>query len=248
MKKFKWVIVVLVVLVLGVCIYATAKAIVRNSYSYQDYVNSKVDSSIEESEEPPVTLLQEDDSEVEVKEETAQEYSEKKFKEETIDEETNMGIVEELYDTEQVDERQVEFLGDRYETYSLVLSTLEGMYKDAFTKVKPRDTSSTENIVTLSYDIKPKVTLEELEAIDLAIIKDSLTVIGLYDNTYVLFAYNYEDTEGRLLFFVDYTDVKFSSDSNLSSWDFGNVKNLAITPKSTYSEVIDGFTVVFTKG
>lgn len=237
MRKFKGVVIVLLVVLVGLALYGVSKLLVDNSYSSEEFVTEKTQEAISEKQEVP--LLNEEDETEQV---------EKVFDEESINEETGIAKVEKLYDDIDVDERQLNFLGDRYSDYESVLASLQGMYKEVFTtKVKPIDREYyAENIGIFDYVSNPTLTVEDIKNTDFCSIKESSTVIGLYDNVYVLYAYNFEDTGNRLLFFVDYSEGIFSTD-NLSSWDFGRVDDISLMPSCIYSEVVDGYTVIFAK-
>lgn len=235
--------VVLVVALVGVGIFSASKFIVGKSYSARDVVEEKNEVNQNKQSLPEDT---ETESETEVTEEGETEFN-MEFTEENED--TNMGKVVQLYDPEDVDKRQQDFLGmANYEELKPILDVCKAGDLDWSDVPTGEHQSPGGDIIDYSISRDETLDVNEVMSHDMVTMINSLAVVGLYDNSKVLYVYNYPNAlQDKIVFFVDYSDTDFSLDSPLG-WDFGDVVSESFIPSLCKVVEVNGFKVVMTRG
>lgn len=226
-------------LIVGVGIFFLSKGIVNKSYSAKSVVEKKNEVNRDTPE----------DTEKVYEDETEEEEPEFNKEFTDINEETNEGKVSQLYDTNDVDNRQLNFLGkDNYNELSSVLEKCKSGGFDWSDVPQVKLESPGSDIVSYTLGQDDYLDLTEVMSHDMVTFNNDLTIVGLYDNTKVVYVYNYPNgLNDRIVFFIDYSNTDFSLDT-VKGWDFGDVRSESIIPSLCKVVDVGEFRVVMTRG
>lgn len=221
MKKRIITLSIILVALLG--IFGISVGIVHNSYSAENYVKQGMSS--EETTEPEETEVVEQSKD--------------------FDLENGKGSLHSafsIYNSDNIEERQKAFLNTDCSVYDEIYEN----YADIRGSLLRESFIDTENIVKYSSTIdEPNLDLSELQSYDYAIFDRVLTVVGMYDNTCLLCAYNYPSTDALL--FIDFSEYQFSTNSESGLYDFGSIVDVSIMPKLGVVKSIRGKNVLYVK-
>ena len=165
-------------------------------------------------------------------------------------EELDLVYKDEVYDSTDIEERGDKFLSGLGDRYKSIITHIKNDYSAVFAEIySTEEREDYENDYTEfskywgygNIDLKDLVTNYRT-----FVIKDSLTAIGFFDNTYVIYAYDYPI--GNAIVVMDYEDVLFSKEGYESDFDYGDTNNMYV--ESNFAKVLeyDDFTVLFAKG
>lgn len=234
LKKYKAIVIVAGIVVFVVLALALAVALVGHSYSSEEYVAVREVTGEEDLAAPYV----EDDFQMEREESEDGERSRvsKMYNEDRVESD-----FEKLMEEKEVSE----------ETQNALNGILDEIYENApdfFEQFVSRDSGdpieSEPNY--FNADENPDLTDEDiLLDSDYSVIRDSLTVIGLFDNNKVVYAYDFP--ESNLLVCVDYSDTLFLEETD-EVWKIGDVKDVAIDSEYSTKMEAAGYVIIFTRG
>lgn len=234
LKKYKAIVIVAGIVVFVVLALALAVALVGHSYSSEEYVAVREVTGEEDLAAPSV----EDDFQMEREESEDGERSRvsKMYNEDRVESD-----FEKLMEEKEVPE----------ETQNALNGILDEIYENApdfFEQFVSRDSGdpieSEPNY--FNADENPDLTDEDiLLDSDYSVIRDSLTVIGLFDNNKVVYAYDFP--ESNLLVCVDYSDTLFLEETD-EVWKIGDVRGVAIDSEYSTKMEAAGYVIIFTRG
>lgn len=235
-KRLKWVIVLLVVALIGVGIWGVASFLVKNGRSVED-IEEKL--SANETPVPTAAIVYdvEEGASVIVDEDT--EYMSYK------DEDTGMKGMKYpscMYDTEDVVARQDLYLKGSFDN---VLSKIEEEHEMMFEKLRKqtidRSVEREEYTVIEGFE----VTFDDIISHDLIYFKDILDVIGLYDNTCIVYYLDLEE-EKDIFLVVDYKNTPYPE--NMPLLDFGDVRSVKFLTSVSVIQEFSEHLIIYTEG
>ena len=152
-----------------------------------------------------------------------------------------------VYDSENLYERQVEFLDDNYDEYINVIEDIKDCADEIFSELSSGyDTSVTESKnygKAFSFGLGLNSDFLDNKYFH---ISGTLIAIGFFDDTRVIYAYDYPVNADRELVVVDYCDIEANT-TKPTVLDFGDESGFYGNTEYVDIEQIDGFSVMFTK-
>ena len=158
--------------------------------------------------------------------------------------------VSKIYDDRNLLERQIEYLDENYDEYEEVIDDIVAISDDVFDGL----TSDYDRYAELSDTVdcgKPHtfdIGLRNKEFLDYGYfhISGMLYVIGLFDDTRVIYAYDYPNNEKKEIVVVDYKDIGANTEKP-EVIDFGDEHSFYGNTDYVDIREIDGFMVMFSK-
>lgn len=144
--------------------------------------------------------------------------------------------VDVLFSTDDLYDRQKDYLGGDYDLYASVLSEVEYNYESEFSSLPDIDEEDMADWSSNYYDMnKGYVDIysdDFLSGDKFAYLYNGVSIVGLHGTHCVVFKDSISDTNGYdlNLIAVDYTNSEFSTEVG-DQFDFGQSKTLLICPK-----------------
>ena len=155
--------------------------------------------------------------------------------------------VSRLFDTMGLSERQESFLGEDFSYFSKYLEYIESNYTSIFSGIKfvrPEEYEIDVECISGSQDFSVNYLGMGLNFY----IGTSLCVIGMYDDSCVVYANNYPELETTELIVVDYSEALFNTDAS-RLLDFGDYCSLVILDGSyVVDSTFEEMPLVFVEG
>lgn len=157
--------------------------------------------------------------------------------------------VKNVYNTnEDVKEDVKSFLGDQYDRYSGVISMIESSSDAIFDSMSDVKGYDPENSTMIGKAFTENIGLENgMQGISSFFIENSITVIDFFDDTRVIYAYDYPTNEYNELVVVDYKDIKKITTS-LDVMELGDVRSVSGVVENCKIQKFGDFYVLFIKG
>ena len=215
-------------------VYSLARVLVNNTYSSVDMV----EEDDEDNKENKNNLSSEENLN---KEEDTKEYS-------SDGTDSEFQKVTKLFDNENLSERQPNYLGDKYSKYQNILSYIESNYNSVFESLS----LSSDQVISVDADYElyagsiSSFDWNAIQEYNNVYVRDSSTIIGLYGDSCVVYAYNLEMNDKIQLFVVDYSEAKLSTNNKIL-FDFGQEKNLLFSTLNCKYETVDGCELIYFK-
>lgn len=156
---------------------------------------------------------------------------------------------EKLFDTDNLEERQLKFLGDNYSALKPALTAIEAEYKGIFADigdVKDSDYNY-EDLVDISKVETDLFSEGFLQGNKIAYDPIGATIVGMYGTHCIVYQIGYNTDYASDLIAIDYTDTKIDTEQ-IGLFGFGQGKSFFVDPK--YTKVVDhgDFKVLYTRG
>lgn len=210
-RKSKKRILIVVAVVVGICslygVFCLSRGIVRRSYSMDEIIPRETKDTA--MEERGIT-----------------------FDEASIAD--NIGTPLLLYNKKNVLERQINFLGKNYSKFKNLLNTVETNYQSVFESMNTNGNKLEVEGDYLELSIvSDAVRFGSFKDSQWLYFRDSLTVIGMYGDTCIVYVYRYdlisdgeiEEGEEPQIVVVDYSSMKIPTNDR-TLYDFGDTKSL----------------------
>lgn len=223
-KRIKVIIILLVVVLILLSIFGLSRLIVSRSYSSLEVVQQE---SLKKDAKTPAPAS---DGRV------------------YIDDGTNSDIqrVSRLFDSEDLEERQEEYLGEDLEKFRDLLDMIESEYSDVFSEIDYERPEEYEISIECTSGVND-FSVAMLEKGTNIQINSSLTVIGMYGESCIVFANGYPYLDTTELIVVDYSNAPFNVDAR-ELMDFGDVCSLLILDGSYRVDSSEWLPIVYVKG
>lgn len=167
------------------------------------------------------------------------------------DNDDNFQYVENVYDLEDdgLEEKKKEFLGENYEEYKPVLDKIRLECSAVMRSIpegregyNPMESKPIGKAHTSSCMLR-----EGLEGYDSFFITEALTVVDLFDETCVIYAYDYPNNAEKELVVVDYKNIEANTDYT-KVMDIGDVRSMSGYRENSIIRKVEGFYVLYLKG
>lgn len=246
-KRMKVLIILGVVVVSSLGVYGLSSFIVDKSYD--SYLEVSKEKSDKEKKQKKVEIKDAEEPKEDKQEGTTEPSGRGdgfSMKYENSDNPTD--VPDAVYDKRDVtDERQKQYLGDTYARYSEVLNEVGSNVVEYCSDVPEKVYKQDSNIKLYNVDINSDMDLGNINQYSMVTFKNSLTVLGMYEDKYLVCAYNYPYNITNDLVCIDYSSTQFSTDFT-KGYDYGSVISLSVVPDCALIKDICGFKVLFTKG
>lgn len=229
-KRFSWVIVVLVIVLIGVGVWGLATSLVKKGRSVEDIV-----VKISDTERPTIIPTEKVTA---VPEEPMQENEDKSS------EYTGWVYPEKVYDGHIDDSDIQSFLGNDFTEYIDVLKKIRSDYKKELEVIEKK------GVVGDKYTIYKDSVFEKEIFGNLGYTitgEGALTIVDMFDDTVVVFILGYpENKEEKVLFVADYSDILVEDFKGV--FEIGDSIELMFNNESTKVVEEGGFSIVYVKG
>lgn len=148
-----------------------------------------------------------------------------------------------LFDSSNLEDRQKEYLGSDYSKYENALKEIERSYSLVFSSIDtPPSDLDYSNCVLYEKSGINLFSSDFVNGSDIVYLRTIPVIIGMYGNSCVVF--KVMDSENLIV--VDYSNALLDTEK-ADLFDFGQNKNLMISPK--YSKLIEreGYSLLYTK-
>lgn len=187
----------------------------------------------------------------EVQDQEIEEEDEKEFiqKDSKKIEDKTFAKTSRLFDEEDLEERQLKFLGDNFNTLKPALDTIESEFKGMFADIGEVTESSYDwdRVVDISKVETDIFSEEFLNGDSIAYDPIGGTIVGMYGTHCIVYQVGYNTDYASDLIAIDYSDMHIDTEQ-IGLFGFGQGKSFFIDPR--YAKLVDhgDFKILYARG